>query len=128
MSTVSRARDFGGSADEMWSRIGDFHGAEGWHPAVVSSDALADGDVRQLNLGDGGKILETQTGKGPRSYSYRIDEGPLPVRDYSATLAVSERDGGCTVTWEAEFEPDGASEAEACAAIEGMFDAGLDNL
>ncbi len=128
MTKVSKSVDHASSPDEMWSRIGDFHGADTWHPAVVSSTPLDDGKGRELGLPDGGKIRETKTAEGPHSYSYRIDESPLPVRDYESTIAVADgADGGCRVSWETEFEPEGATEAEAVAVIEGILE-GLDSL
>lgn len=128
MAQVSRLRTYEVSPDEMWGRIGDFHGLHTWHPAVVSSTPVAGGEGRALTLGDGAKVSETRTGEGPRSYSYRIDESPLPVQDYEATIAVRESDGGCEVSWEAQFEPAGASESEAAGIIAGIFDAGLESL
>lgn len=129
MSQVRRLREYDVSAEVMWTRIGDFQAADTWHPAVVKSTPIAGGDGRELTLPDGAKILETRTGGDDRSYGYRIDESPLPVRDYSATIGVRDgTEGGCQVFWDAEFEPDQVSEAEAVAVVEGIFDAGLDAL
>ena len=58
-------------------------------------------------------------------YSYHIDRSPLPVADYDATIRVKPSDGGCEVVWTADFVAEGASDDEAVATIEGIFDAGL---
>lgn len=118
------------ATNEMWGRIGDFHRPHTWHPAIANSSPSEEGKVRTLTLaGDGGSVIETQTDEGGLHYSYRIDESPMPVRDYEATLMVREAgEGGCEVGWSAEFEAEGATEEEAAEIIQGIFDAGLDSL
>ena len=129
MAKVHKQEEYDGSAAEMWERIGDFHGLHSWHPGVAACHKLEGGAARELILADGGKIVETQLDSEPsRSYSYRIDESPLPVADYTATLTVREADDGCAVVWTAQFEPSGASEDEAVTVIGGIFDSGLDAL
>lgn len=129
MTQVTRSHEYAASADDMWRRIGDFNGLSGWHPAVVSSDVGEGEGSRVLVLADGGQIFETKTSGDAHSYGYRIDEGPLPVADYSSVLSVDDREGGgCEVSWSAEFEAAGATEEEASALIGGIFDAGLQNL
>ncbi len=61
---------------------------------------------------------------------YSIVESPLPVGDYLATLRVRDRDDGasCTVEWSSEFEPVGAPEPDAVKVIEGIYQAGFENL
>jgi carbon monoxide dehydrogenase subunit G len=128
MPTVSKQQDYDVSADEMWGRIGDFHRVSTWLPGVDSQSSEGGDNVRELHLTEGGTVVETLLDEGPHTYSYRIDDSPLPVADYVATISVIERDGGSTVSWTAEFEADGASDAEAVAVIEGIFQGGLDAL
>ncbi len=74
-------------------------------------------------------MVETSTDVGRLHQSYRIDESPLPVRDYEATLMVREAaGGGSEVVWSAQFEVEGATEEEAIEIIHGIFDTGLDSL
>lgn len=128
MIEVHREQHFDTTPEAMWGRIGDFHGAASWHPAIASSEPVGGDDVRALTLQDGAKIVETREASGEFSYGYRIDESPLPVREYHATLAVVPAESGCDVTWDARFEPEGASEEEARELVGGIFDAGLNNL
>jgi hypothetical protein len=80
---------------------------------------------RKLTTVDGAEIFETLTEAGERTYSYTIDESPLPVADYRATIAARpDGDAACTVTWVAHFTASGASDGEAEAVIQGIFDAG----
>jgi hypothetical protein len=129
MASVRTQQHYDVPADEMWARIGDFHGLATWHPGVGASAPLDDGAARELTLADGGAtIKETRLEEGPRSYTYRIDEAPLPVAGYTATMGVESDGEGSLVIWTAEFEPTGASEEEAVAVIAGIFESGLDAL
>ena len=57
-----------------------------------------------------------------RSITYSIPEGtPFPVSSYCSTMTVSDAGGEAHLAWGCEFEPEGASAAEAGAAIEGMY-------
>ena len=56
-------------------------------------------------------------------------ESKLPVADYTSELEVRDNgDGTSTVQWSSDFQPKGASEHDAVAAIQGVYQAGLDNL
>ena len=130
MTTVREAVSLNSSPAEIWSVIGDFDSLDSWHPVVASSETVQDGaaKIRHLTLGDGSKIVErldTHDDDG-RSYVYTIlDAGPLPVRNYQSTLEVSGNDSASTVIWSSEFEAHGASEADAQAAISGVYSAGF---
>jgi hypothetical protein len=130
MTQVERSKQFDASAEEMWERIGDFHGIDAWHPGIAGCAPQEGGEVRELSLPDGSKIVERNMGQTDRSYTYRIlDPGPLPVSDYEATIAVRDGDGGGSVVdWRATFTAVGAPEAEAEQVIGGIFDGGLDAL
>lgn len=128
MTTVEKSRRFDAPPEEVWARIGDFHGLHTWHPAVENSAPKEDGAVRELSLAGGGTIVERLLDQGERSYSYRILESPLPVADYESTISVREDGGGSVVDWRSQFEPDGATEQEASAVISGIYEAGFDSL
>ena len=126
MAKAKRSRRLDRSADELWSRVGGWGTIHEWHPAI--SATKVEGTRRTLTLGDGGVILETLLEQGERSYSYRFDESPLPVKDYRATIRVRADGGGSLVEWEGTFEPAGISDAQAVELIEGIYQAGLDAL
>jgi hypothetical protein len=119
-------------AEQVWALIGGFNDLAKWHPAVASSEEVdEDGRrLRRLKLHGGGEIVEAleRHDDGSRSYGYTIVSGPLPVADYHSELTV--RDDGerrATVQWQGRFEPQGEA-AAAIAAIEGVYQAGLDSL
>ena len=133
MAKVSLNSNYPAAPETIWKLIGDFGGVHDWHPAVAKCDIKTEGDTtyRTLHLVGGGTILERldkSHGDG-HLYSYTIVESPLPVANYSATIKITEApDGGSNIEWSSEFEPAGAPENDAVKAIEGIYQAGFDNL
>jgi hypothetical protein len=126
---VKKRREAPGVAAEVWALVGGFCDIQKWHPAVAKcEETTKDGKVfRTLTLKDGAKIEEEQTKKEATSYSYTIVSGPLPVKDYNATLTVGADDepDRVEILWTASFEANGASDEDAKKAIEGIFEAGV---
>jgi hypothetical protein len=121
-----------GDASKVWSQIGGWCAISDWHPAIAKCEESKDGNTlrRTLTTKDGGVIKETMTKQGPTSYSYKIDESPLPVSDYTATFAVSQKkkkQGQVNVLWSAKFTPKG-KEADAKKVMDGILSSGLDQI
>lgn len=114
---------------KVWSTIGDFCGIGSWHPAVAKCEPSTQGKtmLRTLSLKGGGTIVESQTARDDTamSYTYAIVESPLPVSDYSSTLAVAPKGSGSTVTWTGSFKAKGAPDTVAADAITGIYESGL---
>jgi hypothetical protein len=132
MAKVNMQSKVNVGADMLWNTIGGFNALPAWHPAVQSSQASGDkvGSTRTLNLAGGGQIVEKleSVSKTEKRYRYSIVSGPLPVANYEAELLVKDNgDGTSTVTWSSEFQPVG-SEGDAVQAIQGIYQAGFDNL
>ncbi len=134
MTRVSMKTELKVPADEVWKLIGGFNALPDWHPAVEKSttEGEGEGSVRRLSLAGGGTIVERleSVNDDERRYSYSIVDGPLPVSNYKATISVREQgDGTATVVeWSSEFSPSGASESDAEKVIQGIYDAGFENL
>lgn len=113
----------------VWKMIGAFCSIKDWHPALAGCEQSRSpqGTFRTLTLKDGGKINEKLTAEGSRTYSYAIVESPLPVKNYSAKLAVVPGSGANTskIVWTAKFDANGKSDADAKAVIDGIFTSGL---
>lgn len=126
------AKDTAGSAASAWAAVGDFCGIAAWHPAVAKCElATKDGATfRTLTLKDGAKLLEKQTAFDAKamSYSYTIEEGPLPVANYKSTLKVVSKDKGATIDWSGTFDAKGAPDADAVKTISGIYGGGVDAL
>ena len=113
---------------KVWAKIGEWCAIKDWHPAIANCTSEKKG-FRTLTLKDGGRIVEKLTKTGKTSYSYDIIEGPLPVKNYSATLAAkADSNGNTDLVWTAKFEAKGKSDAEAQAVITGIFESGLKNI
>ncbi|MGB1879457.1 MAG: SRPBCC family protein [Gammaproteobacteria bacterium] len=131
MTKVSMQSPVNMSADDVWKLIGQFNALPDWHPAVTSSKLEDGGRIRRLSLLGGGEIVERleQIEQGDRLYRYSIVSGPLPVANYTATLRVKEDGKGkATVEWSSEFDPAGATETDATAAVQEIYKAGFENL
>ncbi len=132
MTKVSMTTRVPVSPEKIWDLIGQFNALPDWHPAVEKSALEEGGQVRRLSLVGGGSIVERleKIDEDEHVYRYSILESPLPVTDYTAELRVRpDKDGdGCTIEWSSEFEPQGASAGDATEVIQGIYQAGFDNL
>ncbi|MFD1331209.1 SRPBCC family protein [Methylopila musalis] len=124
---VTQTAEIKASPEKVWAASAkDFCGIGQFHPAIEKCTLSEGGKKRTLSLKGGGEIVETQTAeKAGHSYSYVIDESPLPVADYKATFALKGHGDATTITWTAAFKPKGADEAAAKKVIEGIFSSGL---
>lgn len=128
MAEVSVSKRYDVPGAEIWERIGDPRDICRWHPAIAETDMAAD-DKRINTRTDGGRVSETILEQGERHHTYRIDESPLPLEGFVATLAVrDEHDCACIVEWRATFHPIGISDAKAAELTRGFFQEGLDAL
>lgn len=126
---VTKRGEAPGTPAEVWAAVGDFCAIKDWHPAVAACEQVEEGGdtYRILTLGDGSKIKEKLTDTDDTSYSYIIVEGPLPVKNYEATLEVNEDDepNKVEIVWAAEFDADGTEDAKAEEIITGIFTDGV---
>lgn len=129
MAKVEKSKVFELPAAEMWQRIGDFHRLQTWLPGIEKEERIEDGRKRRLTLGGGMHMVEQLLDEADHQYTYSIDEGPLPITNYVATLRVRPAgDNACVVEWESEFEPVGIPEEQAVAIVEAIYDSGLNGL
>jgi hypothetical protein len=120
-------------ADKLWQTIGGFNALPDWHPGVAKSEASGEskGSTRTLTLPNGASLVERleNSNAANKLYSYSIVSGPLPVADYLAELRVKDNgDGTSTVEWSSDFQPKGVPEGDAVKVIQGIYQAGFDNL
>jgi hypothetical protein len=132
MTKVSMTTHIPISAEKVWDIIGHINALPDWHPGVDSSELEEGGKVRRLTLVGGGTIVERleRVDDSGHVYRYSIVESPFPVSNYVAELHVKpdDDDTGCTVEWSSKFDPKGASTKDAMELIQGMYQAGFDNL
>lgn len=133
MAKVSVTTKVPASSKQVWDLIGGFNALPDWHPAVVKSQIEGEGkgSIRTLDLLGGGTITERleQLDDTGQLYSYSILSSPLPVANYTGTIRITEEDdGSCSVEWSSDFEASGASEPDAVKTMQGIYEAGFENL
>ena len=134
--SITEEIDLAAPPSQIWATIKDFDNWQAWHPAFASTKIIkgqgnARGVVRVLTAKDGAKFTEVleSHNDATRTYSYRINESPLPIAGYVSTLEVKPNKGGSSVVWSSNFTVDSsASEDDVKKAITGVYRAGLDNL
>ena len=134
MATVKMSTEVNVPADKLWEMIGGFNALPDWHPAVEKSELKGKGKgaTRTLSLAGGGTIVERleEVNDKEHVYTYTIMDSPLPVANYVATIRVREESDGkkSILEWSGEFKPAGASEQDAMKVVQGIYQAGFDNL
>jgi len=131
MSTAHKTRvhvseQLNAPADRVWADISPFDGVRrlgAIQDLKIKGEGV--GAERTVTLADGGTVVERLDAFDPnnRSFTYSIvGECPLPVRDYSATVTVSEQGtNAARVDWMSSFRPHGAPEDEVVAFLEGLY-------
>ena len=116
----------------VWKLVGEFNSLDVWLPPVLAStftgSATEPGAVRRLDLGNNASVTEKLLAysSARHSYSYAFLKSPLPVKNYVATIELTETaDGKTLMKWHSTFDPDGATADKAKEAILGIYDAGL---
>lgn len=118
--TVKKRIEAPGLPAQIWDIVGGFCAIKVWHPEVTDCvEEKSDGVVRVLTLKDGGKIKEKLTGTQDLAYTYEIIESPFPVKNYKAKLwlELDDEPDRSVIYWQADFDANGASDADAKAKI-----------
>jgi carbon monoxide dehydrogenase subunit G len=130
MAKIAVEADYAASAAKVWEKLGDFGGIGSWMPGVANCEVAGSGvgATRTIAMGPM-KVVEKLESfdPGARRLSYSIVEGPMPTRDYLATIHVQETGPGrCHDDWTASFElPAGLAEAQVRPALEGAYGGAL---
>lgn len=133
MPKVNMSTELAANADQLWQAIGGFGAIADWHPAIEKADLTGEsaGSVRTLHLVGGGTITERleEISASERVYRYSITDSPLPISNYVAEIKVKDNgNGSSTVEWSSEFQAKGVPENDAMTTIQGIYQAGFDNL
>lgn len=128
--------NFPTSTAQVWAAIKDFDGLQNWHPYIATSVVTQGknnekGAIRTLTTKDGGKVIEELLAYDSQSmtYSYRMNEAPMPVANFVATITLTAASNGTSLKWTAQFNTkDGAKEEDVRNAVQGFLKAGIDGL
>ena len=134
---VDLKTELAASPDDVWKIVGGFGGVGGvdWLAAVleVSVEGEGVGAIRTFTIAgeEGGAITERLDALDDevRSLTYTILESPLPIDNYTATMAVSVNDDGKTeFRWSSSFTAKGVSDDEAQIFVEHFYMGGFNDL
>lgn len=134
MAQVERRLEIAAPAAEVWETVADFSAVGRYSPYVEVCELEGPegvGQLRKLTLVNGTLTVSRceAVDHEARSTTYRILETKLPLTDYTSTQTVNELGADrCEVVWASNFEPSGASLAEAAGFLETQLDAGLEEL
>ena len=129
MAEVKVEGELGASAEEAWKVVGDFVGLVQGMGVPVEVDGEGIGMTRTIAMGPEPIVerLEARD-EGAKKIVYSILQGPLPVKDYVATMQLTDAgEGRSTLTWSSTFEPVG-DEALATQIVTGIYDGGIKGL
>lgn len=118
--------------EKVWRVVGDFFGLAGWHPAIESCVVGEEPTIRVVDLGNNMVVRERELSRddNARTYTYEHVDLLLPVSEFIGRFSVTSdnNDNGCTVTWAAEFIPEGVPEEAVINIASDVFEAGLQGL
>jgi carbon monoxide dehydrogenase subunit G len=130
MAKIAVEAEFAASAAAVWAKLADFGGIGSWMPGVQKCEVEGSGigAKRRIAMGPVSVVERLET-LDPASHtlSYSIVEGPMPVKDYLATIRVrATGPASCHVDWTASFElPPGLSEAQIAPGLQGAYGGAL---
>jgi carbon monoxide dehydrogenase subunit G len=131
MTTFLKKQHYEAPAFAVWDLIRDFYAVSSWMPGVTEVIRNDERQTRTIVMHDGGRLVERLLEEGQRFHHYRFDDpGPVPVRDFTARIAVLESGPDTsTVEWTGTFEPaPGVRAEDAAAAVGGFYQACLDRI
>lgn len=123
------------SSKAIWALVGEFNAIDRWHPDIKNSTLMGtgkeSGDIRVLTLNNNLTIVERLElyDENEMSLQYRILESPLPIANYTATIAVKNIDNKLTeIIWQSTFDAVDVSEDEVKQIISSIYLKGLNSL
>jgi len=124
--------------ERLWDLLRDFGGWSEWHPGVRECK-IVNGHpgfcpraVHRLVLADGSQMQETLLALSDRdrSFAYALTRSDGPLRDYTASVAVSPvtETSQSFLAWSARYSVNAADEAATTNVVAGILAAGFDGL
>jgi hypothetical protein len=117
--------------EAVWALVGDFGGLVKALGAPVEIEGAGIGTLRTIKVGSKVIVerLEELDDQARRITYSILQAGPLPVRDYRATMQLAPSGAAATtLTWFSNFEPEGVSEDDAITAVRGIYEGGIAGL
>lgn len=134
MGQASVTQTIDAQADAVWNTVRSFGDMDKMLPELIAECEVTgsgEGATRVCTMKDGAKLSERleKLDESGRALTYSVADGVLPMTGYSATVRVSDAGAGRTeVNWSATFTPAGASEQEVVGMLEGVYQAGIQQM
>lgn len=129
MSEVTVTESFAVPAARLWELVSDFGGIadimDGVDECVMEGEGV--GATRSIPAGDT-MVVESLDVLDNANHvlTYSIVSGPLPFKDYSATMDISaDGDDACSMAWTGTFEPAGVPAEKAERLANGIYTGGM---
>jgi hypothetical protein len=132
MIQAEQKTELNASAEEVWEIVSNFNAFPRYIELVENSIIKTEdkGTVRTLTLGNGETLKEKliRYDFDDKTIQYTIVEGPLPVKNYLATMTVAPTEDGCLFTWSGKFNGAGMSDEDAAETMSGVYQLGCEGL
>ena len=129
MSIVVETASFAVPASRLWALVSDFGAIDevmdGIDECLLEGEGI--GAVRRITTANG-QIVESLDvlDQEKMTLIYSIVSGPMPFKDYSATMVVvADSDDSCILTWTGSFEADGVPPEKADRIASGVYRGGI---
>lgn len=137
MTLIVKSTVVNADVETVWREVGDFARMAEWHPLVTAS--VVDGGpssdvgaVRTCTLANDARVTEKLVARdeAAHSFAYEFLESPMPMSDAATEVELRPvTDVGHTyVEWRMRYVPQGEAGQELAPMIDGMIQAGFDNL
>ena len=129
MSIVVETGSFAVPASRLWELVSNFGALDeimdGIDECVLEGEGI--GATRRVTTRNG-QIVESLDvlDHEKMTLTYSIVSGPMPFKDYSATMVVTaDGDDSCSLTWTGSFEADGVPAEKADRIASGVYRGGI---
>ena len=129
MASFRYTIDIAATPEQTWQVLGNITSVDQWIPGVVSVTRTDSGRLCSFDDGHTQNEEILDYSHQTRSYRYRIEGAPIPVRDNTGTFAVEDVDGQARVLWQSSFTAlDPAMESQLAQMWEPYLPLVLNNL
>jgi carbon monoxide dehydrogenase subunit G len=125
MARVEVRDEIDAGIDVVWELVSDFGGISRISPEVSSCEVEGRGVGAVRSIVSSGFAVQERLeslDEGTRSFSYSMLEGPIPFKNYVASVKLTDAGPQRTrISWSGTFEPAGMPEEQLQQLIETIY-------
>jgi carbon monoxide dehydrogenase subunit G len=125
MARVEVQDEIDAEVAKVWGLVADFGGVNRISPDIQSCEVEGSGVGAVRTINTSGVVIQERLealDANTHTFSYSMLEGPIPFKNYLATVKVNEvSPNRTTINWAGTFEPAGVSEEQLKPLIEGIY-------